>query len=40
MIDGFEQATVSKSDQTRVKPTIPIRDLPRWEAQRKRLEGR
>jgi hypothetical protein len=40
MIDGFEQATVSKSDQTRVQPTIPIRDLPRWEAQRKRLEGR
>jgi hypothetical protein len=40
MIDGFEQATVSKSDQTRVQPTIPIRDLPRWEAQRKRLQSR
>jgi hypothetical protein len=40
VIDGFEQATVSKSDQTNVQPTIPIRDLPRWEAQRRRLQSR
>jgi hypothetical protein len=36
VIDSFELAAVSRSDQTRVQPTIPIRDLPRWEAQRKR----
>jgi outer membrane biosynthesis protein TonB len=36
MIDSFELAAVSRSDQTRVQPTIPVRDLPRWEAQRKR----
>ena len=40
MIDGFELATVSRSDQTRVQPTIPVRDLPRWEAQRKRQTER
>jgi hypothetical protein len=40
MIDGFELATVSKFDQTKVQPTIPIRDLPRWEAQRRRQIGR
>jgi hypothetical protein len=39
MIDAFEGVTVGRSDQTRVQPTIPIRDLPRWDAQRKREES-